>query len=153
MKLIIQDVDSASVKIVEWEKIIREDKIQQGILIYFSVSKQDCESERKIRIDKFVEKLPRMRFLKNKEGKLIATLWDVEWAILVVSNFTLYGSYKNGTKVDFSLSGSYGPSKEIYDYFLSQLSNTWFTIKSWEFGWMMKVESVNNWPINYILEI
>ena len=94
-----------------------------------------------------------MRFLKDKESRLAATLWDIDWSILVISNFTLYGSYKNGTKIDFSLSGSYGPSKEIYDYFLSQLSNTWFVIKSGEFGWMMKVESINNGPINYILEI
>lgn len=135
MKLIIQDVDSASVKVVEWDTIIREEKIKQWILIYFSVSKKDCELNWKGNIDKFVEKLPRMRFLKDKESRLSATLWDVDWSILVVSNFTLYGSYKNGTKIDFSLSGSYGPSKEIYDYFLSQLTEYLIWNKIWRI-WM-----------------
>jgi hypothetical protein len=50
--------------------------------------------------------------------------------LLVISNFTLFGSYKNGTKIDFSQSGNYGFAKEVYDFFLTNLEEKEFKVKS-----------------------
>ena len=157
MKLIIQNVDSASVKILNDDATIKKiEEIQKWVLIYFGVSKVTTGEELdtyKARIDKFVEKSTRMRWLKNEQGKLEATISDIDWEILVVSNFTLYGKNKKWTKMDFSASWAYEKAEIIYDYFLDKLREFWFVVKSGEFGWMMKVESINDGPINYILEI
>lgn len=154
MKLIIQDVDSAWVKVLDENgNIKREEKINRGAVIYFSVSKEDCSSDAwENRIDKFVDKFSRMRFLKDQEGKLNATLSEIKWELIVISNFILYWQNKKWTKIDFSLSGWYEKSKEIYNYFINKLGNWWIITKTWEFWAMMKVESINNGPINYILE-
>ena len=107
MKLVVQNVESALVKVVndDWS-IKKEEKINKGVLIYFWVSKKTTNLEFNIvknSLDKFVDKFPRMRRLKNKDGRLDATLDDINWEILVVSNFTLYASNKNWTKMDFQL--------------------------------------------------
>lgn len=157
MKLIIQNVDSASVEILnDDENQNKKESIWKWVLIYFWVSRNTTQwslENVKMRIDKFVEKMQRMRWLKNDEWRLDATIHDIKWEILVVSNFTLYAGNKKGTKMDFSASGEYNQAKIIYDYFLEKLLDTWISIKSGEFGWMMKVESINDGPINYILEI
>jgi len=156
MKLIIQNVDSASVKIINDDLSIKhEEKIWKWILIYFGVSKNTTnldvlESEK--RIDKFVDKFKRMRWMKNEKWRLEATIEDINWSILIISNFTLYGQNKKGTKMDFSASWEYGKAEKIYNYFVDALKES-FIVKTWEFGWMMKVDSINDGPINYILEI
>jgi len=157
MKLIIQNVDSASVKVLNDDKTIKKTEfMKKWVLIYFWVSKVTTGENidtYKNRINKFVEKSTRMRWLKNKDGKLDATIDDIDWEILVVSNFTLYGANKKWTKMDFSASWAYEKAEIIYEYFLDKLSEFWFIVKSGEFGWMMKVESINDGPINYVLEI
>lgn len=157
MKLLIQNVDSASVKVLNENKTVKKyEEIKKWILIYFWVSKLTTNEEYdtyKIRIDKFVEKATRMRRLKNEEGKLDATISDIVWEVLVISNFTLYGQNKKWTKMDFSASWAYEKAEIIYDYFLNKLKEFWFVVRAGEFWWMMKVESINDWPINYVLEI
>jgi D-tyrosyl-tRNA(Tyr) deacylase len=156
MKLVVQNVESASVKVIndDWS-IKKQEKINKGVLIYFWVSKKTTNLEFNIvknSLDKFVDKFPRMRRLKNKDGRLDATLDDVNWEILVVSNFTLYASNKNWTKMDFSASWEYGKAEKIYEYFVDKLKEK-FVVKTWEFGAMMEVESINDGPVNYVMEI
>ncbi len=156
MRLIIQNVDSALVIVnnEEW-KVNKKEEIGKWVLIYFWVSKNTTElwiDNAKSRINKFVEKFRRMRFLKNSDGRLDATVQDIAWEILVVSNFTLYARNKKWTKMDFSASGEYEKSKKIYEYFVKKLEEN-FVVKTWEFGGMMKVESINDGPVNYVIEI
>ena len=117
MKLIIQNVDSALVIVNSEEWIVKKkEKIGKWVLIYFWVSKKTTNLELKdaeIRINKFVEKFGRMRWLKNIDWRLDATLGDINWEILVISNFTLYADNKKWTKMDFSASGEYGKAEKI----------------------------------------
>ncbi len=156
MKLIIQNVDSALVIVNSEEWIVKKkEKIGKWVLIYFWVSKKTTNLELKdaeTRINKFVEKFGRMRWLKNIDWRLDATLGDINWEILVISNFTLYADNKKWTKMDFSASGEYGKAEKIYEHFVDKLREN-FVVKTWEFGGMMKVESINDGPVNYIMEI
>lgn len=156
MKLIIQNVDKASVivKSEKW-KVKKKEEIKKWVLIYFWVSKNTTKlgtENAELRIDKFVEKFQRMRWLKNNEWRLDATLGDIKWEVLVISNFTLYADNKKWTKMDFSASGEYEKAEIIYKYFVNKLKEN-FVVKSWEFGGMMKVESINDGPVNYVIEI
>lgn len=101
------------------------------MLIYFGVGKPDeSRSDRKTAIDKFTSKLTTLKLLSSTEGKIEVPLHEVGSELLVISNFTLFGSYKNGTKIDFSQSGSYGFAKEAYDFFLTNLEEKGFKVKS-----------------------
>lgn len=156
MKLIIQNVDSALVIVNSEEWIVKKkEEIGKWVLIYFWVSKKTTSLDIRYvetKINKFVDKFVRMRWLKNNDWRLDATLSDINWEILVVSNFTLYADNKKWTKMDFSASGEYGKAEKIYEYFVDKLREN-FVVKTWEFGGMMKVESVNDGPVNYVMEI
>lgn len=157
MKLIIQNVDKASVQILNSDNTIkRVESIKKWVLMYFAVSKSTTDDKYgsyKDRIDRFVDKFLRMRCLKDDKWMIGSTIKDIGWEILLISNFTLYASNKKWTKMDFSNSWSYERSEIIYNYFLNKLKESWVTVRSGEFGAMMRVESVNVGPINYILEI
>ncbi|HKL44232.1 MAG TPA: D-aminoacyl-tRNA deacylase [Candidatus Absconditabacterales bacterium] len=157
MKLVIQNVDKASVVVNSEEGIVKKkEEIGKGVLIYFGVSKNTTNElgmgNVELRIDKFVDKMQRMRWLKNNDGRLDATIGDIGGEILIVSNFTLYADNKKGTKMDFSASGEYEKAEIIYKYFVNKLKEN-FVVKTGEFGGMMKVESINDGPVNYVLEI
>ena len=85
-------------------------------------------------------------------GKIGKSL-DSNHEILVISNFTLRGTYKNGTKIDFSQSGKFNFAKGIYEYFLDALKKKNLKVKCGEFGADMLVESINIGPINYLREL
>lgn len=156
MKLILQNVNSASVKVLsDNNDIVKYELISKWTLIYFGVSKNttDLDMEQaKNRIDRFVLKFENMRCFKNKDGRLDASLKDLSGEILLISNFTLFAGNKKWTKMDFSASGEYEKAQKIYDYFEQKLWEK-FVVKSGIFGAMMQVESVNDGPVNYILEI
>ena len=157
MKLILQSVSSAEVQVYadeSYQECLKTEKIWIWMLIYFWVGKPDeSRSDRKTAIDKFTSKLTTLKLLSSAEGKIEVPLHEVGSELLVISNFTLFGSYKNGTKIDFSQSGNYGFAKEVYDFFLTNLEEKEFKVKSWKFWADMLVSSVNNGPINYLFEI
>ncbi len=157
MKLIIQNVDSASVEVFNDDgSQQKKEKIWKWVLIYFWVSKITTSEDLTLteqRIGKFVDKFQMMRWLKDHDWRLNATINDIKWEILVVSNFTLYASNKKWTKMDFSQSGDYKKAEIVYEMFLKKLKESGFVVKSGEFGGMMKVESINDGPVNYVIEI
>jgi len=55
--------------------------------------------------------------------------------------------------MDFSQSGDYKKAEIVYEMFLKKLKESGFVVKSGEFGGMMKVESINDGPVNYVIEI
>ena len=108
MKLIIQSVREAQVEVYkdeEYSELEKREKIWVWILIYFGVGKGDEDrADRQNALDKFTTKLQTLKLLASPEGKIEVPLIEVGGQILVISNFTLFGSYKNGTKIDFSQS-------------------------------------------------
>lgn len=157
MKLIIQSVSQAKVEVYTDEThltLLKEEKIEHWILIYFGVGKIDeTREDRKSAIERFTTKLQTLKLLSSPDGKIEVPLNELGGQILVISNFTLYGAYKNGTKIDFSQSGKFAFSQGVYEYFLESLRTKGFKVKSGNFWAEMLVHSTNLWPINYIFEV
>ncbi len=157
MKLILQSVSSAEVQVYADEAHTQQEKTEKiwiGILIYFGVGKTDeTRSDWQTAIEKFSTKLKTLKLLSSAEGKIEVPLSEVGSELLVISNFTLFGAYKNGTKIDFSQSGSYRFAKEAYDFFLASLEAKGFKVKSGKFWAEMLVSNTNVGPINYLFEI
>ena len=150
MKLIISPVEYAKITINNQETR----QIWKGLLAYVGISKQDCElpqNEIHQKITKVSNKLQNLQ-LFHKDWKISASLKDINWEILLVSNFTLYGKNKKWNKIDFLDSWKFKESKRIYDMLIDKLRQDGVQLQTWEFGAYMEIESKNNGPLNYILE-
>ena len=121
-------------------------------MIYFGVHRDDVV-DGKVKIDKLVEKIGNMRWLKTDEGRLDATLGDIGGEIMVISNFTLYASNEKGSKMSFSQSATAVDAEPIYDYFVSELKSTGWVVQTGKFGAMMEVSATTLGPINYVRDV
>ena len=150
MKLVISYVKKASVFIEDLNKL---EEIWKWLLIYIWISKQDCEDKNiDKKIQKIVKKIPNLRLITDpKTWKIAFSVKDINWEILLISNFTLYGTNKKWNKIDFSHSWEFFISEKIYNKFISLLKEE-IKVKTWKFGAKMKVYSENIWPLNYVLE-
>ena len=151
MKLIISPVEKATI-IIE-NNIKRE--IWKWLLVYFWVSKQDCElTEEEInqKIEKVSNKLQSLQLFVWKDDKINTSLKDFWWEILLVSNFTLYGKNKKWNKIDFLDTWNFQKSKNIYKLLIEKLLQDNVKVQTGEFGAYMEVESKNNGPLNYVLD-
>jgi len=150
MKLIISPVEYAKITIDNKET----KQIWKGLLVYIGISQQDCKlSEKELtqKIEKISNKLQNLQIF-HKDWKISASLKDINWEILLVSNFTLYGRNKKWNKIDFLDSWNFTDSKRIYDLLVDKLRQDNVQLQTWEFGAYMEIENKNNWPLNYILE-
>jgi len=149
MRLVVQAVEKAEVFIQDTGE---KNTIGKGILVYFGVHRDDVV-DGKSKIDTLIRKIGSMRWLKNTEGRLDATLADIGGQIMVISNFTLYASNEKGSKMSFSQSATAVDAEPIYDYFVSELKNTGWIVQTGKFGAMMEVSATTLGPINYVWDV
>lgn len=117
MRLVVQAVEKAEVLIHDTNE---KNSIEKGILIYFGVHKNDIP-DYQAKIEKIVSKIGDMRWLKNDEHRLDATLRYINGQIMVISNFTLYASNDKGAKMSFSDSAAAAEAILVYDLFVEKL--------------------------------
>jgi len=148
MRLLIQQVKSAILTIEE-DNIRRE--IWRGIIIYLGIHDQDltCYEEKIARI---IKKIPLLKCLSWEDWGITTCLNDINWEVLLVSNFTLYWRSLKGTKLDFVHSAPYKEAEKIYNYFIEEAKKAWWRIQTWEFWADMIVNSINEWPLNFVLD-
>jgi len=146
MKLLVQRVKSASVKVDA--SIIAQ--IEKGYLVYLGITTNDINPKID---DIIIQKLLNIRLFEDKEDKINHSILDVKGEILVISNFTLYGNTKKGTRPSFTEAAKVEDARKIYERFLSNLkSSTDLKIETGQFQAMMDVESINDGPVNIIIE-
>jgi D-aminoacyl-tRNA deacylase len=123
--------------------------IADGLLIFLGVTKSDTQAD----ADWLVEKILKLRiFSKDAESVFDATVIDIEGAILVVSQFTLYGDCRKGTRPSFSAAAPAEQAKELYNYFVGKLQESSLHIETGEFGEHMEVDLVNDGPVTLIID-
>ena len=148
MRLLIQQVKSATLDIKD-DNIHRE--IWKWIIIYLWIHVDDIETYKE-KISRIVKKLPQIKCLDWEDWNISASLQDINWEILLISNFTLYGRNNKWTKLDFVYSAPYKIAKEIYNYFIQEAKNNWLKIQTGEFWAEMEITSINVWPLNYVFD-
>lgn len=145
MKLVIEYVKNASVK--SWEKT---NKIWEWLLVYVGVMKDDLE--RPEIIDKVAKKLVNLRIISDENWKINKSLKDINWEILLISNFTLWWRNSKWNKLDFLHSANFDEAKEIFEKLVNELENHEVTVKTWFFGENMEINHTKVWPLTYFLE-
>lgn len=144
MLAVIQTVRDASVT-VEGEVV---GNIEEGMLVYFGVEKNDRKEELK----PFLEKLVRLRIFKDENGKMNLSLASSGGRILFVSQFTLAGDIYKGNRPGFDNAAPAPVAKEFYEEALRILAQMGYSVSSGCFGEHMMVSYVNDGPETFILD-
>lgn len=144
MKALIQRVKSASVTIDG----LLYSKIGQGLLVFLGVEKGDD----KLNAEKLADKLSKLRIFEDENEKMNHSILDIEGGMLIVSQFTLCGDCKKGTRPSFDKSAPPQIANELYEYFISQVKSFNIPVQTGKFGAMMDVELINDGPVTFMVE-
>ena len=103
-------------------------------------------------IEWMAEKVSGLRLFSDADDKMNLALADVGGALLVVSQFTLYGDARKGRRPSFIDAARPEIAIPLYEGFIQRLRETGFQVETGEFGAMMDVELVNDGPVTLWLE-
>ncbi len=123
-------------------------QIGRGVLILLGVGPQDTEQD----CDKLCKKLLSLRIFSDDQGKMNLGLEQIGGQVLVVSQFTLYGSCKKGRRPGFFGAAEPKKAEALYERFLSQCALLGFPAQHGSFGAHMAVASVNDGPVTLIVD-
>ena len=145
MRTVIQRVSRASVTI---EGALKSE-IKKGFLILIGICNEDTLED----VEWLVKKIANLRVFDDDEGVMNRSILDVNGEILVVSQFTLFASYKKGNRPSWFKAGSHKHSIPLYKAFCRQLSETiGKPVGTGEFGADMKVELINDGPVTICMD-
>ena len=144
MKALIQRVKDASVTI-EGDLY---SKIGRGILIFLGVEKSD-EIEN---ADKLAQKVLNLRIFEDENDKMNLSVSDVKGEILVVSQFTLCGDCKKGTRPSFDNAAKPDKAVKLYEDFVNFLKLSGLIVQTGKFRAIMDVSLVNDGPVTFMIE-
>ena len=145
MRAVIQRVTHASVTINGTVK----SAIQQGFLILLGVCDEDTMED----VDWLVKKIANLRVFGDENNVMNRSILDVDGEALVVSQFTLFASYKKGNRPSWFRAGSHEHSIPLYEAFCAQLSEALEKpIGTGEFGADMKIELLNDGPVTICMD-
>jgi D-tyrosyl-tRNA(Tyr) deacylase len=145
MRAVIQRVSHASVTI---DGIVKSE-IQQGFLILLGICDEDTMED----VDWLVKKIANLRVFGDENDVMNRSILDVQGEALVVSQFTLYASYKKGNRPSWFRAGSHEHSIPLYHAFCQQLTEAiGRPVGTGEFGADMKVELLNDGPVTICMD-
>jgi len=142
--LVIQRVKSAYVEVEG--KVVSQ--IGKGLLVLVAVKEDDTERE----VEWCADKVSVIRIFGDEEAKMNLSVNDVGGEILAVSQFTLCGELKKGTRPSFSNAAKAEKAKPLFEFFVNKIKENGIPVKSGVFQTMMDVGLINDGPVTIILE-
>ena len=142
MRAVIQRVSRCRV-LVEG-RVIGE--IGSGLLVLLGVSKTDNEAA----ADYLVDKIIGLRVFEDAGEKMNLSVQDAGGAVLVVSQFTLYGDVRRGKRPSFDAAARPEEARTLYEYFVEKVRATGLRCETGVFQAMMQVELVNDGPVTIL---
>ena len=144
MRVLLQRVSRAEVRV--GDRVTG--RIGRGYLLLVGLTHDDDEA----RLAWMADKVAGLRLFGDAEGKMNLALADVGGALLVVSQFTLYGDAQKGRRPSFIDAARPEVAVPLYERFLGMLRERGIMVETGEFGAMMDVELVNDGPVTLWLE-
>ena len=144
MRFVIQRVSHAQVTI---DGQVRG-SIQKGYMVLIGIGKEDTEAL----ADRMIAKMLDLRIFEDADGKSNLSLRDVDGALLLISQFTLYADCKKGKRPSFFKAGEPHMANDLYEYIIRKCKEEVRDVERGEFGAMMHVELLNEGPFTIILD-
>ena len=144
MRAVIQRVSQASV-VVNGEAVGR---IDRGLLVLVGVSTTDGPAD----ADWLADRLVGLRIFENDAGRFDASVVDVGGAVLVVSQFTLYGDTRKGRRPSFTAAAPGPQAEPLYERVVAAIATRGVPVGTGRFGARMQVQLVNEGPVTILLD-
>ena len=144
MRAVVQRVSRAEVRV---EGNI-SGKIECGLLVLLGVGQGDTIAD----ADYLAEKIRGLRVFEDSQGKMNLAAADVGGALLVVSQFTLYGDVRRGKRPAFDGAAPADHARELYEYFVRCIRQAGLRCETGVFQEMMQVELVNEGPVTILMD-
>ena len=144
MRAVLQRVKKASVKVAG--SVVGE--IGQGLLVFLGISLGDTKAD----IPWMIEKIIHLRIFEKEDGKFDYSLLDINGALLVVSQFTLYGDCAKGRRPSFSEAMKTVEAKAYFEMFLEEARERVTKVESGTFQASMEVSLINEGPVTIIID-
>jgi D-aminoacyl-tRNA deacylase len=123
-------------------------EIGLGLLVLLGVGAGDTRSE----ADYLVDKTIGLRIFEDAGGKMNLSVAEVSGALLVVSQFTLYGDARRGKRPSFDAAAPPEQARELYEYFVEKVRAAGLRCDTGRFQETMQVELINEGPVTILLD-
>jgi D-tyrosyl-tRNA(Tyr) deacylase len=144
VRVLLQRVSRAEVRVGGR----RTGAIDRGFCLLVGFTHTDTE----VQAVWMADKVAGLRLFGDADGKMNLALDDVGGAVLVVSQFTLYGDAEKGRRPSFVDAARPEVATPLYEKFVALLRERGLTVATGEFGAMMEVELVNDGPVTLLIE-
>ena len=144
MKIIAQRVSTS--KVIVDRSVISD--LGYGLLLYVGFTQTDT----KVEVDFLEDKILNLRIFEDENGKMNLSVKDINGAINVISQFTLYADTAKGRRPGFSEAMKPDKAEVLYQYFVKLIKKSDLIIGEGSFGDFMKIESTNEGPATFILK-
>jgi D-aminoacyl-tRNA deacylase len=123
-------------------------QVGPGLLVLLGVGVEDTFAD----ADYLAAKIIGLRIFEDSGGKMNFSLADTTGAVLVVSQFTLYGDVRRGKRPSFDAAAPPQSARELYEYFVGKIRAAGLGCETGRFQEMMQVELVNEGPVTILLD-
>jgi D-tyrosyl-tRNA(Tyr) deacylase len=144
MRVVVQRVREAHVEVEG--KVVGQ--IGAGLLVLLGVAKPDTPAQ----ADYLADKVVGLRIFPDEAGKMNRSVLEAGGALLVISQFTLYGDCRKGRRPSFDMAAGAEQARTLYEYFLEACRKRNVVVQSGIFQASMAVHLVNDGPVTIICE-
>ncbi len=145
MRAVVQRVSEGAVTIGGLIK----GAIRTGLVVFLGVEENDTADD----IEWLSGKLVRLRIFDDEQGRMNRSVQEVQGGILLISQFTLFASTKQGNRPSYSRAAGPELAIPLYEAFIARLTADFGSpIQSGEFGADMKVSLINDGPVTILID-
>jgi D-aminoacyl-tRNA deacylase len=119
-----------------------------GLLVLLGVGAGDAVSD----AEYLAEKIAGLRIFEDENGKMNRGVAEIRGAVLVVSQFTLYGDVRRGKRPSFETAAPPAKARQLYEYLVARIAAAGLACETGRFQESMQVELVNDGPVTILLD-
>jgi len=123
-------------------------RIDRGLLVLLGIAKDDTEDG----VDWLIDKIVNLRIFEKEDGKFDESLLDINGALLLVSQFTLYGDCTRGRRPSFSEAMPSSEARKLFDIFVDRARKRVVNVQTGVFQAHMDVALINDGPVTIIID-
>jgi D-aminoacyl-tRNA deacylase len=122
--------------------------IRTGLVVFLGVTREDTRAD----ADYLSDRLLGLRIFSDNNGKMNLNIQDAGGALLIISQFTLYGDCRRGRRPSFDRAAPAELARELYDYFVEITRRSSIPVQTGIFQASMEVHLVNDGPVTILMD-